>query len=272
MKVFRKAVDSVVVQQFIDPLTFIGQDAKIYRLAGIDAPGLYDPTPPAWVGAATERLNTTYRQKTFLLYVPKNQANRTNRLGQMMVHAVHKTDDIWVQGDLVKRGEARVFPTDAHPELAESLYALERTAMTEKIGLWALPENRPLTHDTAVQGLGRVSVISGKITGVSQQASMLYLNFGTEWKTDMTIGLSSRLRQGLAKKNIDPKTWVGKAVMARGFVESYYGPYINLLTPAQITFLDSPLPVPDPAKPAPISGGLQQLIITPDAGADAAQP
>ncbi len=276
IKAFRKAVDTVTVQQFIDPLTFMGQDDKVYRLAGIDAPGLYDPAPPAWIGTATTRLNTAYRQKQFLLYVPKNQNNRSNRLGQILVHAVNKSDGTWIQGDLVKRGEARAFPTDTNPELAEQLYTLERPAIMERTGLWALPENRPLPSETATESIGRVGIVTGKIIGVSQQQTMLYLNFGADWKSDMTIGLSSRLRQGLARKNIDPKTWVGKDVMVRGFIESYYGPYINLLTPAQITFLEAPIPPEKGTKKGDAiqTGGLQQLIITPEAtdNTDAPQP
>ncbi len=277
MKVFRKAADTTIIRQFIDPITFVGQDEKVYRLTGIDVPGLNDPAPPPWIATATARLNKTYRQKTVLLYVSKSQQNRTNRMEQTLVHAVNKSDKTWIQGELVQNGEARVFPTDTSPELATQLYTLERPAIVAKKGLWALPENSVLTPDTASQAIGRVSVIAGRITGVSQQKSMMYLNFGTDWKSDTTFGLSAQLRQALAKKNIDPKTWIGKDVMVRGFVEQYYGPYINLITPAQLMLIEEPLPrtqsTPQ-AQPPQNTGGLQQLLITPnEKDADnAAQP
>ncbi len=267
-KAFRKTVDTVTVRQFIDPVTFIGQDEAVYRLAGIDAPGLYDPDPPPWIATATAHLNQTYKGKTFLLYLPRTAVNRVNRLGQSLVHAVHKSDKIWIQGNLVQSGQARVFPTDASPELAEALYTLEQGAIARRDGLWAVPENRILTPDTASQATGRVGVITGKIVGVSQQKTMLYVNFGQDWREDLTLGLPTRLRQALAKKNIDPKTWVGKDVTVRGYVEQYYGPYINLITPAQLTFIRTDAPPADPSvKPfgpkQSVAGGLQQLIITP---------
>jgi micrococcal nuclease len=263
---FRKATEEATITQVIDPQTVIAQNGTVYRLAGIDLPGLYDANLPPWIADARKALEDAVKGKVVKIYVSKNADLRMNRLDQILAHLVVKTDNSWVQGYLLENGYARAFPTDTSPELAGEMYQAEQKAMLADKGLWTIPENRPRAADNANDLIGRSGIITGKLISASQAQSMLYLNFGTDWKQDATIGVSSRLRQGLAKQGIDPKAWAGKTVMVRGFVEPYYGPFINLTTPAQLTLIeaDQAAARPKPQGQQDIPGGLNFYKVTPD--------
>lgn len=276
---FRKEAGEVTVQAVIDPLTFIGQDQVVYRLAGIDLPGLYAAQMPAYIGAATDALRGKIQGKVLKVYSSKTADLRSNRLNQKLVHAISRTDNIWVQGWLLAQGYARAFPTDMAPEAAGSMYALETKAREAGKGLWSVPENAVLDAGHAQTAIGSVGIISGRIHTITQMQTMLYLNFGTDWKKDFTIGLSSRMRQLLAKQGVDPRQWSGRDIVVRGFIESYYGPFINLTTPAQLALVAEGEKPTAPAKPPDAqlnenNTGLNQYIVTEKNGpaAPAAKP
>lgn len=164
---------------------------------------------------------------------------RVNRLGHDMAHVVRKTGNVWLQGALIANGYAQAWPTPSNPELAGRMYVLEDEARAAGKGLWAKDSPyRLLQASDDMPNLDRFAVVEGAVQSISMINNETYLNFGPDWKTDFTLGISSPLRQKLARNNIDLTKMQGQHLRVRGWLRFYNGPYIELEDPVQLETLD----------------------------------
>ena len=104
--------------------------------------------------------------------------------------------------------------------------------------LWTLDENQILTPETALDAPQAYQIIEGKVRKAASHKNVIYLNFGDDWRTDFTLGIKPSARRLLSREGYKPLEWVGHTVQARGWLESYNGPFINIDHPEQITFID----------------------------------
>ena len=68
--------------------------------------------------------------------------------------------------------------------------------------------------------------------------SRLYLNFGTDWKTDFTVAIDARALKLFKAAGLDPMTWEGRRLRIRGWIKSFNGPLIDVTHPEQIEVLE----------------------------------
>ncbi|MDB5492443.1 MAG: nuclease family protein [Micavibrio sp.] len=164
---------------------------------------------------------------------------RINRLGHEMAHVVRKNGNVWLQGALIANGLAQAWPTPVNPELAGRLYVLEDNARRAGLGMWAADSQyRMLNALDDMPNLDRFAVIEGMVKSISMVSNVTYLNFGDDWKTDFTIGVSSPIRQVLLRNNVDLQKLQGQNVRVRGWLRSYNGPYIELEDSIALETLD----------------------------------
>ena len=232
----------VKVQAVVDPLTFLGSNGTIYRLAGLDVPGL-ESGGSDFVTQATKRTTELLKDQELKLYVTKDQTTgRTNRMNQSLVQAERRKDNIWIAGQLVADGMARVRTTPSNPEMARDLLALETAARTEKTGLWADPQYAVQTPDSITAKANSFAIVEGRIFGVATRNNETFLNFTNDWRKDFTIGATADVRRQFAKAGINLAALAHKNVRVRGFIEDRNGPFISLDHPAQIEIIGAALP------------------------------
>ena len=214
-----------------------GTDIQI-RLVGIQAPKLplgrkgFAAWPLADVSKAA--LEELAAGKTLTLAFGGLPVDRHGRL---LAH-LYDADGIWIQGEMLKRGLARVYTFPDNRKLAAEMLALEKQARAAKAGIWADPFYAIRTPEAAAGDIGTFQLVEGVVKDAAMVRSRSYLNFGADWKTDFTIVISASARKMLAKSGIDIMSLKGRRVRIRGWIDSYNGPMIELTHPEQLEVLD----------------------------------
>ncbi len=210
------------------------------RLLDINAPeGPRDGTPAEpYADAARNTLKQLVEGRDVTLVTGRKQLDK---YGRLLAHVT--VGDTWVNGEMVKRGLAVAYTFADNRERADEILALEQTARASKTGLWSHP--RWTLKDAATccapAELGKFQVIKGKVLSSGRDKDSLYLNFGTDYRTDTTLRIKYAdlkwfRERGIAKPE---ETYVGQTVRVRGMAAPVYGVLLNVSHPEQIEVLDA---------------------------------
>ena len=137
------------------------------------------------------------------------------------------------------RGEALVAADVADKDCAATLAAAEAEARQAKKGIWADPaaiKNAESPGDI-LAGIGRFTVVEGKVLSVRQAGATTYLNFGRNWTRDFAVTISRRMMPAFEAAGLTPKSLENRRIRVRGFVEARGGPRIEVLRVGQIEVL-----------------------------------
>jgi hypothetical protein len=144
-----------------------------------------------------------------------------------------------VQGELLKQGEALVSVDLASKDCASALAAAEAEARQAKKGTWAdssAIKNAESSGDI-LAGIGRFTVVEGRVLSVRQAGATTYLNFGRNWTRDFAVTISRRMLPSLEAAGMAPKSLENRRIRVRGFIETRTGPRLELLRPGQLELL-----------------------------------
>lgn len=138
----------------------------------------------------------------------------------------------WVQSVLLSQGLAIIY-ADANdaPYLPEML-ATEAKARKEKLGVWSNPAFRIHTPKSVKQK--GFAIVEGVVTDVSSSKELMYLNFGSDWKSDFTISIKKSNLLHFKQAAYELSALKGKKVRVRGWVGMYNGPMIEVRYPEQL--------------------------------------
>lgn len=231
-----KHTTSEKIDKIIDARTILLKDGTIVRLCALALPAQIPPPahPEDYESAAKRGLESILPEGTdVLLYqtiVKKSgqKLGRENRMGHQLAHLVRKSDGLWINGALVTAGLAYVMTDKSNPEMATQLYRLEEDALSKKRGFW--PVWSILDVENASEGVGNYRIVEGVITTAASVGNKIYLNFGTDYRTDFTVMLSPTLRKVLLREGIDPMALQNQRVRVRGWLREWNGPYMELET------------------------------------------
>lgn len=235
------------VSVVVDGDTLTLDDGRHVRLVGIQAPKLPlgRPNFRAWplgeeAKAALQRL--TLDQRVHLRLAPMAK----DRHGRVLAHLVTE-DGLWLQGELLKRGLARVYTFPDNRILAGDLLALERQARGDGLGIWALPYYALRTPENVRHDVGTFQIVEGRVFDTAKIKKRIYINFGADWRSDFTITINTKNEPLFQKLGIDPVQLKGQRVRVRGWVKSRNGPMIEMDHPERLELFDEELP--DRARP-----------------------
>ena len=102
---------------------------------------------------------------------------------------------------LVAEGFAMVDAGDRSVLCRPELLAEERRARTRRLGVWAGDRHGPVAaHDLVrLQAMiGRFALVEGVVRSVGERRERTYLNFGRDWKQDLTITIPVHLGRARA--------------------------------------------------------------------------
>lgn len=222
-----------------DPLTFVLKDGETVRLVSLDTPGLYDVEPAEIAIRGKNALEEVFIDETVHVYQgSKKGSGATDRMGHPLVHIVRERDNLWAQGVLLENGFARVRSTKDNLDLVSLMLALEERARKGEQGLWSLEKYGIFDAMKAENAFGEFHLVQGKVYSIATVGNTIYVNFGSDWKTDFTIAIPSKIRQKFIARKTDPMSWKNYLIRVRGFVENYNGPYIEIDHPERIEILE----------------------------------
>ena len=218
-------------------------------LAGIQTPknAWPDKGLKAWPLAdeAKEKLAALCAGKTVALYYGGDTRDRYGRaLAQVWLLDEHGEKTIWLQREMTKAGYARVYPWAKSKQDTKALYRAEQEARSAKRGIWdeaktngyyavRRPDPNPLAQYT-----DSVQIVEGIILTSADVRGTIYLNFGSDYKTDFTVTIIKKNRKAFQKAGIDLLALNGARVRVRGYIELSNGPMIWLDTPQRLEVLD----------------------------------
>jgi len=226
------------VREIVDGDTLVLDDGRQVRLVGIQAPKLplgrtgFRAWPLA--EAATGALAALTLGRTVRL---AHGGARMDRHGRVLAH-LFGPDGAWVQGEMLARGLARVYTFVDNRAAVAPMLARERAARRAGRGIWAMPFYRVRTPETAARHVGTFQLVEGRVLDVAIVRGRVYLNFGSDWRTDFTVTLAPRARRMFEAAGVDPMAYRGRRVRVRGWLTSFNGPMIEATHPEQIEVLD----------------------------------
>jgi endonuclease YncB( thermonuclease family) len=233
------------VTQVVDGDTLMLDSGLVVRLIGIQAPhlalgrdGLSD-----WPGAEDARSaleSIALNHKVQLRY----GGAETDRYGRTLAQVyLAGADEIWVQQQMLRMGQARVYTFPDNRACADDLYAAESRARAEGIGIWADPDytvRRADRPDLLLQLVGRFELVEGRVLKAEKTGGRVFLNFGRLFKEDFTAVIDARALKLFAGDNSDPLTLAGALIRVRGWIDSAGGPRVTVTHPEQVEVLARP--------------------------------
>jgi endonuclease YncB( thermonuclease family) len=231
------------VSRVIDGRSFVLDDGREVRLAAIEVPPLpraqeIDAAPSG--AAAQQALDALAGGDEVLLRRADTLSDRYGRI-VAYVYTLRDGDSLFVQGELIASGFARVGDRVGSRACAAELLSRENTARKAMLGLWADPTYRVFDAQTPTSVLaqrGQFAVVEGDIESVRQSGATIYLNFGRHWSEGFTVTIQKRNERNFTASGLDVMRLGGSRVRVRGFVEargaSRASPWIAAERPEQI--------------------------------------
>ena len=212
------------VSAVIDARSFRLDDGREMRLAGIE---------PADKAKGAALLSAVLIGRNVTLH---GEDDTPDRYGRQPAFAFVAGTQALVQSELLRQGLALVSAEVADKDCASALTAAEAEARQGKNGIWAEPtaiKNAESPGDI-LAGIGRFTVVEGKVLSVRQAGATTYVNFGRNWTRDFAVTISRRIVPAFEAAGLAPKSFENRRIRVRGWVEARGGPRIELLRVGQI--------------------------------------
>jgi endonuclease YncB( thermonuclease family) len=162
-----------------------------------------------------------------------------DRYGRQSAFVFLAGKDRPVQALLLAEGAALVSGDIADKECAAALMAAEAEARRGRKGTWAgsgVIKNAE-SADDILAGIGRFTLVEGRVLSVRQAGATTYLNFGRRWTRDFAVTISRRMMPALEAAGINAKSLENQRIRVRGWVEAHPSPRIEVVRAGQIEVL-----------------------------------
>ncbi|MEX0853345.1 MAG: thermonuclease family protein [Bauldia sp.] len=231
---------TVTIAEAIDGATIGLADGGLVRLAGIEAPErpLGMPESRSWP------LALVARQGLERLAVGKDAVvdqigSGPDRHGRMHANVYLGETRQWLQSTLVVAGLARVHWLPGDPPCIAALLDAEEAARARGLGIWSSPDYavRQANDPSLLARKGLYELVEGRVTSIGHGTSMIFVDFGREYRSDFTIMVSLRVAGRLSEGGISIDGLKGRRVRVRGVIEESGGPAIRLNDPVEIEVL-----------------------------------
>jgi hypothetical protein len=147
--------------------------------------------------------------------------------------------NVWVQSELLRRGEVRASPDLANGPCANLLLKAEEEGRRARAGHWGDGTFRVLTPEGLRNRTGTFQIVDGRVVSATVTMGRAYINFGPDYRTDFTVTVSPDDMRSFRRARFDVPGLSGKRIRVRGWLEFYNGPEMEVATPAAIEVLDN---------------------------------
>ncbi|HEY3918235.1 MAG TPA: thermonuclease family protein [Stellaceae bacterium] len=218
---------AVAAARIVDDATLALTDGRTLRLVDIDVP---ERGPLA--AEAKSMLAALTADRPLALKFAGNPTDRQGRvLGELYA------GDVWVQGELLRRGLARVAGTADNRIGIPEMLVLERQARRYRRGLWRDRDMAILAAAEAGRAAGRFALVSGQVAGLVSNSEGVVLFFGADRHTGLVLTLAPDIVKLCRDAGLDPKALRGQTVLTRGYIDGTRRPTIAVTFPEQIEVL-----------------------------------
>ncbi|MEM7119639.1 MAG: thermonuclease family protein [Pseudomonadota bacterium] len=230
---------TAIVVEVVDGDTVILDDGSQVRLVNIQTPKLalgredFEEQPLAHEAKAALEEAVLNRQVTLAF-----DQTQMDRHGRWLAH-LYRDDGLWLQGHMVDIALARVYSFPDNRIMASELLAREADARALDAGIWALSfyAVREAGDPDAVP-VDSYELVEGHVVDAAEVNGRVFLNFGDDWKSDVTATVSPEDARLFDTETIDLASLAGQRIRVRGWVNWHNGPSISVSHPEQIEVLE----------------------------------
>lgn len=220
-----EAGGTATVSAVLDGGVVMLADGRAVALVGIALPRGHQPFAQK-AEAALEKL--LLGQEVELRYA----GNRRDRHGRVLAHLF--LGRRWVQGELLRRGLARVASTADNRLGVVEMLAQEDAARRARRGLWRDPFYAVRRTEEAGRYSETFQIVEGRAVEAARVGGALFLNFGEDWRHAFAARLTPEALKLFRAEGIDPAALVGERLRLRGFINGSERPVIDITHPEQI--------------------------------------
>jgi hypothetical protein len=163
----------------------------------------------------------------------KTGATETDRWGRTLAQ-LYREDGLWLQGEMLKRGLARVMSYADNRALVPEMLELEAEARAARRGLWRENSYAVLKADEAGRHIESFQLVEGTIADAVKIKGQIFLNLGPDWRTAFTIHLPRSALPLFKEAGLDPLELKGERVRVRGWIRLDRRPIIDVTHPEPI--------------------------------------
>jgi micrococcal nuclease len=224
--------------KIVDGDTLVLNTGQQVRLVGLQAPKLplgrkgFRAWPLGQQSKKTLKDLTLGRQLT-LSY----GGREIDRHGRLLAH-LHDQNGVWIQGEMLLKGMARVYSFPDNRALIAKMLALEQKARTQNRGIWRHRFYKIRRAEDAGRFINSFQLIEGRVLKVATPRKRAYINFGDDWRSDFTISIKRRHLRLFQSAGFSLQSLPGKRIRVRGWVKKWNGPLIEATHPEQIEILN----------------------------------
>lgn len=230
-----------VVTTIVDGDSFVLDSGLEVRLAQIEAPRVRPGD--TWGPQATANLERMLKGKRVeLRYGGLRRDRRGRAIAHVFIPQGMGREPLWVQTEMLKAGIARVHTYADNRGAIGELWGAEREARRAGRGIWTVPayQVRFATAEALEGGIGSFQLAEGRVESASQRGSVIFLNFGTDNKTDVTAVIPERAFSLWGGGAAELLALQGRTIRVRGYVRNSNGPAMWLDHPEQIEYIMTP--------------------------------
>lgn len=158
---------------------------------------------------------------------------RPDRHGRLPAQVVVEgaSGPVWLQGQLVLQGLARVHALKDNRTCSVGLLALEKQARAKRRGYWRSGDFA--VHDAqdvaVLQKLfDTFQIVEGRVLSVGRRRRETFLNFGPVWKKDFTVIIPAAIAARLIENGVALDHLERQRIRVRGYLVRRGGPALLL--------------------------------------------
>jgi micrococcal nuclease len=234
------AEESVRVAAVIDGDTLVLADERRVRLVGIDAPRAPLGAAPDMIWRQGEAAKAALAELASGRFVTLRYGGApSDRYGRALAQ-LYREDGLWLQGEMLRRGMARVHSYADNRALVAEMLGIEDEARRARRGLWRDPFYAVRRAEEAGRFVESFQLVEGTIVDVAKVKGQVFLNFAPDWHSAFTAHLPRNALPLFKEARLDPLSLKGAAVRLRGWVRFDRRPMIDVTHPEQIELLNHP--------------------------------
>ena len=164
---------------------------------------------------------------------------RRDRYGRALAQVKLVDNGQWVEGEMLRKGEARARTWADNRAMARPMLEDEAYARNRKLGLWALKDYRVLTPPETIGQQG-FQIVEGRVlgTGAAADGAGIALEFQRGAGQRFTAEIDAKALADFRTVGEDPDKLAGKLVRVRGPIRyGQIGPTMKLDHPEQVELL-----------------------------------
>ncbi len=228
----------IKVTEAIDGDTVLLENGRTVRYIGLDTPEIRMRSGDEWIespaGFALPAKEFNRRLVEGKYVRVEFDLETRDIYGRLLGYVF--CDDTFVNEQLLKQGYAVLYTYPPNIKYVDTFLAAQREARRNARGLWGAYE--VIGVGEAARWIGHIRTVRGKVIKTHQSEKVVYLNFGSDWRTDFTVVIFRNSLRYFYDQDIDPVDFYpGRTVEVTARIREYNGPEMIVNTPEEILVL-----------------------------------